>query len=466
MARTPGHGVVTRPPLRPYCAPWRPSGRTRPQADRRRPGRPARLRRPCRRPRAAAPRSFVAWPPQPGAAGARGPPPAGAADRRRRRPAAAALAGRAPARSGWCWPPCWSARRCSAGTTTSSTATATGRHDRARQAARRGLLDPGTVWFALACAVLLRRPAVVVERGHRRRRLPDLAWSVGPARQRRCCARGLFSWLPWAVSYALLPGVPLVRRVGRRRAPGGPPEIAMTVLAALLGVGVHVLRALPGLVADNEDGLAAPAAAARPAARRAPAAASCSASAWPAAGRVVGLLPWARRRPARRTARGRGPLGCARTVHRTPRTGAADGRPPTTCEGLEHAPATHHRRSVRRHALARARRAAADVVRLQLRDRPGLHPAAGVNNRDGSRRRARRRDRLDRRTTRAPSSRRFANNDQTDGDHRRVAHRRRRRHTCRPSLRAASSVDPGGAGQPRRRRAASRSPAPSRPATS
>ena len=28
----------------------------------------------------------------------------------------------------------------------------------------------------------------------------------------------------------------------------------MTVLAALLGVGVHVLRALPGLVADNEDG--------------------------------------------------------------------------------------------------------------------------------------------------------------------------------------------------------------------
>ena len=28
----------------------------------------------------------------------------------------------------------------------------------------------------------------------------------------------------------------------------------MTVLAALLGVGVHVLRALPGLVADHEDG--------------------------------------------------------------------------------------------------------------------------------------------------------------------------------------------------------------------
>ena len=28
----------------------------------------------------------------------------------------------------------------------------------------------------------------------------------------------------------------------------------MTALAALLGVGVHVLRALPGLVPDNQDG--------------------------------------------------------------------------------------------------------------------------------------------------------------------------------------------------------------------
>ena len=28
----------------------------------------------------------------------------------------------------------------------------------------------------------------------------------------------------------------------------------MTVLAALLGVGVHFLRALPGLVDDHEDG--------------------------------------------------------------------------------------------------------------------------------------------------------------------------------------------------------------------
>ena len=32
------------------------------------------------------------------------------------------------------------------------------------------------------------------------------------------------------------------------------PAPAMVVLAALLGAGVHVLCALPGLVADHEDG--------------------------------------------------------------------------------------------------------------------------------------------------------------------------------------------------------------------
>ncbi|MDO9495873.1 MAG: hypothetical protein Q7J48_09240, partial [Nocardioides sp.] len=35
---------------------------------------------------------------------------------------------------------------------------------------------------------------------------------------------------------------------------GDPPRILMTALFALLGVGVHFLRALWGLVPDNEDG--------------------------------------------------------------------------------------------------------------------------------------------------------------------------------------------------------------------
>jgi hypothetical protein len=35
---------------------------------------------------------------------------------------------------------------------------------------------------------------------------------------------------------------------------GAPPEVLVTVLAALLGIGVHFLTALWGLVADHEDG--------------------------------------------------------------------------------------------------------------------------------------------------------------------------------------------------------------------
>ena len=36
---------------------------------------------------------------------------------------------------------------------------------------------------------------------------------------------------------------------------GGPPTLAMTVLAALLGIGVHFLTALPDLVEDNQTGV-------------------------------------------------------------------------------------------------------------------------------------------------------------------------------------------------------------------
>jgi 4-hydroxybenzoate polyprenyltransferase len=36
---------------------------------------------------------------------------------------------------------------------------------------------------------------------------------------------------------------------------GGPPTWAMTVLAALLGIGIHFLNTLPDLVQDNETGV-------------------------------------------------------------------------------------------------------------------------------------------------------------------------------------------------------------------
>jgi hypothetical protein len=65
--------------------------------------------------------------------------------------------------------------------------------------------------------------------------------------------RGWLSWLPWAVAYA---GYPAFLSYGGwgGEADGHPPEPAMVALAAALGVGVHVLCALPGLVADHEDG--------------------------------------------------------------------------------------------------------------------------------------------------------------------------------------------------------------------
>ena len=60
--------------------------------------------------------------------------------------------------------------------------------------------------------------------------------------------------MPWAASYGLLPAFLSYGGWGGA-ADGDPPTLVMTVLAALLGVAVHVLLALPDLVADNEDGL-------------------------------------------------------------------------------------------------------------------------------------------------------------------------------------------------------------------
>ena len=52
--------------------------------------------------------------------------------------------------------------------------------------------------------------------------------------------------LPWAASYALLP---FFLSYGGEQ--GSAPSVAAVVLTALLGVGIHFLRALPDLVADH-----------------------------------------------------------------------------------------------------------------------------------------------------------------------------------------------------------------------
>jgi 4-hydroxybenzoate polyprenyltransferase len=115
----------------------------------------------------------------------------------------------------------------------------------------RGDLDPSTVWFWLAVAVMLVVPLAVfhgVWAG-----LAYLGYLLVGILGNVLLRGGWLSWLSWAGSYALLPAfLAYGGFAGQGRET--PPEVSVTVLAALLGVCVHVVVALPGLVADNQDG--------------------------------------------------------------------------------------------------------------------------------------------------------------------------------------------------------------------
>jgi 4-hydroxybenzoate polyprenyltransferase len=123
-------------------------------------------------------------------------------------------------------------------------------HDRPGKPVAADLLDPGTVWFALACAVLLLVPLSIAN-GVTAGLSYLLAVAVGMLGN-VVLRKGWLSWLPWAVSYGLLPAFLSYGGWGGQEK-GAPPELLITGLAALLGVGVHLLTALWGLVPDNED---------------------------------------------------------------------------------------------------------------------------------------------------------------------------------------------------------------------
>lgn len=114
-----------------------------------------------------------------------------------------------------------------------------------------GLLDPGTVWFAMACGLLLVVP-LSLSSGLTAGSAYLLALVIG-LMGNVYLRRGVLSWVPWAASFALYPAYLSYGGWGGDYT-GSPPEITITVLAGLLGVCVHVLRALPGLVPDNRDG--------------------------------------------------------------------------------------------------------------------------------------------------------------------------------------------------------------------
>jgi 4-hydroxybenzoate polyprenyltransferase len=115
-----------------------------------------------------------------------------------------------------------------------------------------GWIDPGTVTFAIACAVLLCVPLSIANgtvAGIAHLLAVASAWLYD-----LYFKRTWLSWLPYAVSFGLLPAFLSYGGLGGGLH-GGPPTIAMTVLAALLGIGVHVLNTLPDLVEDRENGL-------------------------------------------------------------------------------------------------------------------------------------------------------------------------------------------------------------------
>jgi 4-hydroxybenzoate polyprenyltransferase len=114
-----------------------------------------------------------------------------------------------------------------------------------------GRLDPGTAWYAITIAVLLLVPVsistgVIAGINYLISLLIGLLGNIA-------LRRGPFSWVPWALSFALFPAYLSYGGWGGA-AEGPPPEPVMTLLFGLLGIGVHFLRSIWGLVADNEEG--------------------------------------------------------------------------------------------------------------------------------------------------------------------------------------------------------------------
>ena len=127
-------------------------------------------------------------------------------------------------------------------------------HERGGKPLADGRLDPGTAWFAWCCGVLLLIPLAInngVLAGCCY--LASVAVGLLGNLDNRLLRRGPLSWLPWAVSFALYPAFLSYGGWGGQ-AEGDPPQPLIVALAALLGIGVHFLTALWGLVADDEDG--------------------------------------------------------------------------------------------------------------------------------------------------------------------------------------------------------------------
>ncbi len=115
-----------------------------------------------------------------------------------------------------------------------------------------GWIDGGTVTFSVACATCVLVP-LSISNGT----AAGIAHLLSVLAAWIYCTRiktTRLSFLPWAVSFALLPAFLSYGGWGGGLH-GGPPTILMTVLAGLLGIGVHVLLSVQDLVGDNKIGL-------------------------------------------------------------------------------------------------------------------------------------------------------------------------------------------------------------------
>jgi 4-hydroxybenzoate polyprenyltransferase len=115
-----------------------------------------------------------------------------------------------------------------------------------------GWIDPGTVTFAIAVAVLAVVPLSIANGTYAG--LAHLGAVAALWAYLLWLKRTVLSWLPYVASFGLLPAFLSYGGLGGGMH-GGPPTWAMTVLAALLGVGIHFLETLPDLVEDNETGV-------------------------------------------------------------------------------------------------------------------------------------------------------------------------------------------------------------------
>lgn len=114
-----------------------------------------------------------------------------------------------------------------------------------------GDIDRGTVSFSVAVALLLVIPLAMANG-----MASGLTYLgiivIGMLGNWGLLRRTALSFLPWLASFGLFPAF-LSYGGWAGDGAGGPPTVAITVSAALLGLGVHLLWSLPGLVNDNKD---------------------------------------------------------------------------------------------------------------------------------------------------------------------------------------------------------------------